>query len=431
MSTTMNNFFNPVEERYSADEITAVQQKRLRAMVRHTDQNNAYFHRRYQEAGVDSAGFRGLEDLQALPFMSKIDFREQYPDAMCCVPKNTIAEMHMSSGSTGTPVVMLYTLNDVNQWAECMARCYCMAGTKPGDVVQITPGLGLFNGGFGCFHGARKLGTFIVPTGPGNTQRQITLAKDMKTNVIVSVVSYGIRIMEMAQQMNADLPDLKIGIFGAETFSPAMKERISSGLGIEVFDIYGMTETGGIGTLGQDCCAHNGIHAWEDHYIVEIIDPTTKQPIADGEMGELVITSITREAIPIIRFRTGDLTRVLSRKTCECGRTHVRLAPISGRVDDMLIIKGVNFFPSQVEQSLMKIPGVLPQYRIIVNDNHGVMEMYIEVEAEPGVTGHQVVKQLREDLGFAPDGDVFPPGSIPRQEGKAKRVIYKKDGMDI
>ena len=430
--TTMNNFFfNPIEERLSADEIAAVQQKRLRAIVRHTDQNNAFFHRRYQAAGVDSAGFRGLEDLQALPFMSKIDFREQYPDAMCCVPKNTIAEMHMSSGSTGTPVVMLYTLNDVNQWAECMARCYCMAGAQPGDVVQITPGLGLFNGGFGCFHGARKLGMFIVPTGPGNTQRQITLAQDLKTNVVVSVVSYGIRIMEMAQQMNAALPDLKVGIFGAETFSPAMKERIRSGLDIDVFDIYGMTETGGIGTLGQDCCAHNGTHVWEDHYIVEIIDPTTQKPVADGELGELAITSITREAIPVIRFRTGDLTSVLSRQTCDCGRTHVRLAPISGRVDDMIIIKGVNIFPSQVEQSLMKIPGVLPQYRIIVNDNHGVKEMYIEVEAEPGVTGHQVVKQLREDLGFSPDGDVFPAGAIPRQEGKAKRVIYQKDGVEI
>jgi len=427
----ISNFFQESIETAGGDEIAALQSERLRAIAHHVYANNSVIRGMFDARGVRPEDIRSVDDVGRLPLMSKESFRVHYPLAMCCVPTDKLAEMHMSSGSTGTPVVMLYTLNDVNQWAECMARCYCMAGTKPGDVVQITPGLGLFNGGFGCFHGARKLGTFIVPTGPGNTQRQITLAKDMKTNVIVSVVSYGIRIMEMAQQMNADLPDLKIGIFGAETFSPAMKERISSGLGIEVFDIYGMTETGGIGTLGQDCCAHNGIHVWEDHYIVEIIDPTTKQPIADGEMGELVITSITREAIPIIRFRTGDLTRVLSRKTCECGRTHVRLAPISGRVDDMLIIKGVNFFPSQVEQSLMKIPGVLPQYRIIVNDNHGVMEMYIEVEAEPGVTGHQVVKQLREDLGFAPDGDVFPPGSIPRQEGKAKRVIYKKDGMDI
>lgn len=426
-----NNFFNPVEECYSVDELRAVQDERLRQIVRHTDLNSRYFHERYQAAGIDSAGFRGLDDLHALPFMSKIDFREQYPDGMCCVPKDRIVEMHMSSGSTGTPVVMLYTQHDVDQWAECMARCYCMAGAKPGDVVQITPGLGLFNGGFGCFHGARANGMFIIPAGPGNTQRQIHLARDFKTRVLVGVVSYGTRIMEMMQEMKVSLPDLEIGIFGAEAFSDAMKAKLRDGMGIDAYDIYGMTETGGIGTLGQDCCAHNGTHVWEDHYIVEVLDATTHQPVADGLLGELVVTSLTREALPVIRFRTGDLTSVLSREKCVCGRSHVRLAPISGRVDDMLIIKGVNFFPSQVEQSLMKIPGVLPQYQIFVNDVNGVKELYIKVEAEKGVTGHQIVKQLREDLGFSPDGDVFPAGTLPRQDGKAKRVFYMKNGVEI
>jgi len=425
------HYFNPVEEQMSADELKALQNTRLKKIVEHTQKGCSYFNERYKAAGIDYRDFKGLDDLDKLPFMSKLDFREQYPDKMCCVPKNTIAEMHMSSGSTGTPVVMLYTLNDIQQWAECMARCYTMAGVNPGDVVQITPGLGLFNGGFGCFHGARKAGCFIVPTGPGNTARQIKLAQDFKTRAMVCVVSYCTRIMEMLDEMKSSLPDLKIGIFGAETFSPAMKQKISDGMDIEVFDIYGMTETGGIGTLGQDCHAHNGTHVWEDHYIVEVLDPATHKPVPDGQLGELVVTSITREAIPVIRFRTGDLTSVLSREKCQCGRSHVRLTPICGRLDDMIIIKGVNIFPSQIEHSLMKIPGVLPQYQIYVDDVHGVKELYIKVEALPGVTGHQVCKQLREDLGFTPGGDVFAPGTLPRQEGKAKRVFYRKDGVDL
>ena len=203
-----------------------------------------------------------------------------------------------------------------------------------------------------------------------------------------------------------------------------MRERITNALGIEVFDIYGMTETGGIGTLGMDCPAHCGIHVWEDQYITEIVDHETGKVLPDGEYGEVVVTSLTREAIPVIRFKTGDLSRIISRDKCACGRTHVRLDKISGRLDDMLIISGVNFFPSQVEQSLMKIPGVLPNYRLIVEDHDGIKHLHVDVEAEPGVTGFTVAKQLKEDLGFTPDGDVHAPGTIPRAEGKAKRVFH-------
>lgn len=423
------HFFNPEAEQCSVDRLRSIQNERLRETVHHTGKHNACFRKKYENAGIDWNDFKGLEDLEKLPTMNKIDFREQYPDGMCCVPKSDIVEMHMSSGSTGTPVVMLYTKNDVDQWAECMARCYVMAGAKPGDVVQITPGLGLFNGGFGCFHGAKKSGLFIVPAGPGNTSRQIKLARDFKTRILTAVVSYGIRIMEVMEQEKTAMPDLEIGIFGAETFSESMKKRLREGLGIDVFDIYGMTETGGIGTLGMDCPAHNGTHVWEDQYIVEIVDPVTHRQVPDGTMGELVITSLTREAIPAVRFRTGDLTHVLSRERCSCGRTHVRIAPVSGRVDDMLIIKGVNFFPSQVEQALLKIPGVLPNYQLFIEETHGVKNLHIKVEAEAGVTGYMVEKQLKEALGFSPDGDVYPPGSLPRQEGKAKRVFYIKDGV--
>lgn len=424
-------FFNPEMETMSGDAFHALRDERLRGVVRHVAAGNGFFAERFKAAGVDVNEFRGLEDLAKLPFMCKEDFRREYPLGMCCVDRRELAEMHMSSGSTGTPVVMPYTPADLEQWAECMARCYAMSGAQPHDVCQITPGLGLFNGGFGCYHGARKYGMFIVPCGPGNTVRQIRLARDFGTTVLTGVVSYGIRIMEVMEEEKSSMPELKIGIFGAETFSDAMKERLRSGLGIDVFDIYGMTETGGIGTLGMDCSDHSGIHVWMDHYIVEVIDPGTGLPLPDGEEGELVVTSLTREALPVVRYRTGDLTRIVSRERCACGRTHLKIAGVTGRLDDMLIIKGVNFFPKQIEQSLLKIPGVLPNYQIIIDEEHGVRNLHINVEAQPGVTGYMIEKQLKEDLGFSPDGDVYAPGTLPRQEGKAKRVFYRKNGEDV
>jgi phenylacetate-CoA ligase len=275
------------------------------------------------------------------------------------------------------------------------------------------------------YHGARAAGLFIIPTGAGNTARQIRLAKDFGTRVFTSVVSYAIRIMEVLNETGESLPDLKIGIFGAESFSESMKNKIQAGLGIEVFDIYGMTETGGVGTLGQDCKAHNGIHVWEDHYIIEILKPGSEETVADGQQGELVVTALTREALPVMRFRTGDLTRIISRDKCACGRTHVRIAPITGRVDDMLIVKGVNFFPKQIEQVLMQIPGAGANYQIVLEEVDSVLDVRVNVEAEAGVTGYQVEKALKEALGFSPKGDVFPIGALPRQEGKAKRVFHR------
>jgi phenylacetate-CoA ligase len=278
------------------------------------------------------------------------------------------------------------------------------------------------------YHGARAAGLFVIPAGPGNTARQIRLAKDLKTRVFTAVVSYGVRLMEILEEQDETLPDLQIGIFGAEAFSESMKKKISSGLNIDVFDIYGMTESGGVGTLGMDCPAHDGLHVWEDQYIIEIIDPKTGEPVADGEEGELVFTSLTREALPMIRFRTADLTRIISRDTCECGRTHLKIAPITGRRDDMLIVKGVNFFPKQIEQTLLGIPGIGNNYQIIVEEIDGVNDVRVNVEAGPGVTGYMVEKALKEALGFSPKGDVYPLGGLPRQEGKAKRVFHEKIG---
>jgi phenylacetate-CoA ligase len=421
------NYQNEKMETASRAEIEELQAKRLRAVADHVYRSNPIYRKLFDAQGVKPEDIRSLEDVSKLPTTNKNILRESYPLGLSCVPRREVAEMHMSSGSTGTPVIMPYTNADLAQWAECMARCYRMAGGVPGDAVQITPLFGLFNGGFGMYHGARAAGLFVIPAGPGNTQRQVKLAKDLKTRILTGVVSYGIRIIEVMEEMGEKLPDLEVGIFGAEAFSESMKKRISDGLGIEVFDIYGMTETGGVGTLGQDCPAHDGLHVWEDHYLLEVIDPQTGEAVADGE-GELVVTALTRQALPVIRFRTADLTRVISRERCECGRTHLRIAPITGRIDDMIIVKGVNFFPKQVEQTLMNIPGVGSNYQIIVEEADGVKDVRVNVEAEAGVTGFMVEKALKEALGFSPRGDVYPIGRLPRTEGKAQRVFYRKIG---
>jgi phenylacetate-CoA ligase len=391
--------------------------------------DNEFYRVRLQKGGVGSPeDVKSLDDLANLPFFTKEDFREAYPLAMNCVDRKDLMEFHMSSGSTGTPVVMAYTKNDLIQWAECMARCYTMAGMAEGEAIQIIPTFGLFNGGFGCYHGARKAGLFVIPASSGNTERQIKLMRDFRAKGFVSVVSYVPRIIELLdadKTGNRDIESLRVGIFGSETFSGAMRKRIEDRLHIECFDIYGMTETGGIGTTGMDCKAHEGLHVWEDQYITEIIDPVTGNVLPDGEYGEVVFTSLTREAMPIIRYRTHDISRIVSREKCSCGRTSLRIDRITGRTDDMLIVKGVNFYPRQVEQALLEIPGVKDEFQIVLEDRDGMTDVTINVEAEPSVTGYMVAKHLRERLGFLPKGDVFAPGTLPRSEGKAKRVIRK------
>ena len=413
----------------SRDQLAKVQLEGVRKSLARAWTNEFYVSLLKSRGFTGPEDFQSLDDLKHLPFMTKEDFREAYPLKMNCVPRGDLREFHMSSGSTGTPVVMAYTKGDLLQWAECMARCFSMAGLQEGDAFQIMPTFGLFNGGFGCYHGCRKAGLFCVPASSGNTERQVKLMRDFRVKGFCSVVSYVPRIIEKldaAPEGERDLPYLKVGIFGSETFSDELRRRIESRLGIECFDIYGMTETGGIGTTGQDCRAHCGIHVWEDHYITEIVDPVTGEPVPDGEYGEVVFTSLTREAMPVFRYRTHDISRIVSREKCECGRTSLRIDRITGRTDDMLIVKGVNFYPRQVEQALMEIPGVRDEFQIILEEHNGMTDVTVNVEAEPGVTGHMVAKHLRERLGFLPKGDVFAPGALPRSEGKAKRVIRKK-----
>ncbi len=422
-------YWNRDMETMPREELEKLQLKGLQKTLRRV-WGNDFYRSRLESAGVASPDdVQSLDDLTHLPFLTKEDFREAYPLKMNCVPREDLREFHMSSGSTGTPVVMAYTKGDLVQWGECMARCFAMAGLQTGDAFQIMPTFGLFNGGFGCYQGCRKAGLFCVPASSGNTERQIRLMRDFKVKGFCSVVSYVPRIIEKLDadpSGDHDIPSLKVGIFGSETFSDEMRRRIEKRLHIECFDIYGMTETGGIGTTGQDCKAHAGIHVWDDHYITEVVDPVTGKNVPDGEYGEVVFTSLTREAMPIIRYRTHDISRILSREKCECGRTHIRIDRITGRTDDMLIVKGVNFYPRQVEQALMEIPGVKDEFQIILEEHAGMTDVTINVEAEPGVTGHTVAKHLRERLGFLPKGDVFPVGSLPRSEGKAKRVIRRQ-----
>ena len=426
----MYHFYDYYKETLTREELDALQVRRLHNIVGHVMNRNETMRKLFNDAGIEGPShIKSLDDIRDLPLLCKDDFRKYYPLELCCVLKTELAEMHMSSGSTGTPIVMPYTIRDLQQWADCMARCYAMAGAKPGDTAQITPGFGLFNGGFGMYHGARARGMFVIPAGAGNTARQIRLAKSFGTRVLGAVVSYAIRIMEELDNESMKLDELKIGIFGAETMSTNMRKRIENGLNIEAFDIYGMTETGGVGTLGMDCPEHNGIHVWDDHYILEVLDNKQK-PVPDGEVGELVVTSLTREALPVIRYRTGDLTKIISRDRCKCGRFHTRIAPVIGRADDMMIVKGVNFFPKQVENALMSIPGIGNNYQIILEENDGVLDCRINVEAEASVSGYMVEKVLKETLGFSPKGDVFPCGSLPRQEGMGVRVFKQEISKD-
>jgi len=410
------------------EKIEQIQLKRLKDIVRYVYNSNPLYKKELDLRGIKPEDIRKLDDVRILPFMDKKTLRDNYPFGYLCVDKKKIREIHMSSGFTGKPVMMVYSDEDIDQWATCMARCYRMAGIKEGAVIQITPSFGLFNGGFGFYHGARKAGLFVIPTGPGNTLRQIKLANDLKTEVITGVVSYGIRIMEVMKENNLTIPSLKVGLFGAEVFSQEMKKRLRSGLGIEVFDIYGMTETGGVGTTGMDCPFHEGIHVWEDHYLVEVVNPQTGEPVSDGEEGELVFTSLTRKAFPVIRFRSGDLSRIKSREKCECGRTHLRIDYIKGRIDDMLIVKGVNFFPSQVEEVLMSIPGVREHYQIVVEEQNGIKKATLNVEAEEGLDASYIEKKIEEALGITLKSRLFKPGQLERKPGKAERVVYlKKD----
>lgn len=418
--------YQPHLESLPRAELAALQLERLRRTLDRIHTHNPTYAARLNGLGADDV--RCLGDLRRFPFLTKEDLRQAYPFALTCAPRTDFVRMHMSSGTTGTPIICPHTQADVQQWTEIMARCLTAAGLTRQDVIQITPSFGLFNGGFGFHYGASAIGAMIVPSGTGRTPLQLQFMRDLGTTALAAIASYPLRLIEVADKEGFDFrrdSRLRLGIFGSEIWSDELRQRIEARLGIESFDIIGMTETGGVG-MGIDCSAHDGIHVWDDHYLVEIINWETGEPAPDGEWGELVVTTLTREALPLIRFRTHDVTRIVSREPCRCGRTSLRLARFSCRTDDMLKVKGVAFYPRQVESVLLRHPEVANDYLIVIDRENGSDRLTVNVEARglpwPETLSQRLSDDLYNMIGLRAEIRLMHPGELPRPEGKAVRV---------
>ena len=380
--------------------------------------------------GVRPEDIAWVEDWRTLPFLTKEELRDAYPYGLACARPAGYRRIQMSSGTTGNPILNPYTASDVAQWAEVMARCYVTAGVGPTDVIQITPSFGLFTGGFGFHYGAERLGAMVIPMGAGRTGLQLRLMRDLKATVVTAIATYPLRLIEAAREERFDLGSLslRVGILGSEMWSDEQRARIERELDIRTFDIIGMTESGGPG-LGIDCAARAGVHVWEDHYYPEIVDPATGAVVPDGTEGELVISTLTREGLPLIRYRTHDLTRVVSRGRCDCGRTSLRLDRLRGRVDDMVIYKGINFYPRQIETTLLRHAGASHEYQVVIDTDAGGERMTIHVETDPGcdpAVGARIRRELHDALALSPEVRLCAHGAIERAQGKAVRVVDRR-----
>ncbi len=413
-------------------QIAEFQSTSLRASVAQAAKS-PYYSARFAELGIDSNDIKSADDITKLPFTTKEDLRLSYPDTMLTVPKEQVLRMHTSSGTTGKPTAIFHTRQDVENWAELMARCLAMAGATPADVFQNMSGYGLFTGGLGLHYGAERLGMWVIPAGAGNTARQIMLIRDFHVTVIHATPSYAMHVAERMVQEGDDPRSLgiKIAALGAEPYTEELRLKLQDLYGFKAFNSYGLSEMNGPG-VAFECHEQNGMHIWEDSYLVEIIDPKTLQPVPDGEVGELVLTTLRRTAMPIIRYRTRDLTKKLV-GDCSCGRKHAKLARFVGRSDDMLIIRGVNVFPSQIEEVIMRHKWLGGNYVIELSKKAALDQMTVKVEiAKSGFDGSmetlrklraELQRQLKEQIGFTAEIDVMEPGSLPASEGKAKRVI--------
>jgi len=427
-------YWNPSIERLPQNELKTLQEKKLKALVHYVYEYSPFYRRKFKEIGLHPSDIKGLEDLNKLPFTTKEDLRDNYPFGMFAVPLSHVVRLHASSGTTGKPTVVGYTINDINVWVECMCRSLTACGVTNGDIIQIAYGYGLFTGGLGFHYAAEKIGATVLPTSTGNTQRQIELMKDLRTTVIACTPSYMLYLIEHARKMGVDIAndtELRLGLFGAEPWSDETRRRIEKKSGIKAFDVYGTSELSG--PLFSECIERHGIHVWADHFLIEVVDPETGEQVGEGEKGELVVTTLSKEALPLIRWRTGDVTMMEDEK-CACGRTHPRIMRILSRTDDMIIVRGVNVFPSQIEHVLMQIPEVGEHYMIVVSRReNGLDGMTVQVELSDDKEvkdieeiKRKVEEKLKSVLGIRTNVEILSPGTLRRFEGKAKRVIDKR-----
>jgi phenylacetate-CoA ligase len=429
-------FWEPDRECMDREELEQLQFERLQSTLNRTYSNVPFYRKKFDDLGILPEEISSLADFSRLPFTAKEDLREHYPYGHFAVPLREVVRIHASSGTTGAVTVVGYTRNDVRAWSNLTARVLTMGGVRKDDVVQIAFGYGLFTGGFGLHYGAERIGASVIPASSGNTLRQIRIMMDFKTTVLISTPSYAMLVAETIREQGIPMPalSLKYGLFGAEPWSEQMRQEIQEKLGIVATDNYGLSEIIGPGVSGE-CREQNGLHINEDHFLVEVVDPETLRPMPDGEAGELVITSLTKEAFPMIRYRTRDLTSILPGH-CPCGRTLRRMARVKGRTDDMLIIKGVNVFPSQIESVLFEIEGTEPHYRIEIDRKGGVDEVTVLVEVGETIFFDQmrlqrdmierIRKRLAQELGISVEVKLVEKKTIARSEGKSMRVIDKR-----
>lgn len=417
-------------ENASVDEIRQRQERRLRKTLHHVYANSPAYKKKFDDHGVHPDDFHRLEDLSKFPFTTKADLRDHYPFGMLCTPMQQIARIHASSGTTGQPTVVGYTQNDIDVWSSLVARSIYAAGGRPGDKVHVAYGYGLFTGGLGAHYGAERLGCTVIPLSGGQTAKQVQLLRDFGADIIMATPSYMLNIMGEMDKQGIDprsLP-LRLGIFGAEPWTDSMRQALEAKLDIDAVDIYGLSEVMGPG-VAQECVeTKDGPTIWEDHFYPEIIDPVTGEVLPDGEQGELVFTTLTKEGLPMIRYRTRDLTRLLPGSA----RSMRRMDKITGRSDDMLIIRGVNVFPTQIEEVVLSVKGLSPHYLIKVERESNMDSLSIVVEASPAATsnsadmGQELCGKIKALIGISAAVEVQNPGSLPRSEGKAKRVLDQR-----
>ncbi len=428
--------WNETKECMSRDEMSNLQSARLVKLVDRVYHSVEYYRKKMQAVGLEPGDIRGIEDLEKLPFTTKDDLRDTYPFGMFAVPNSQITRIHASSGTTGKATVVGYTRRDIEVWSECVARCITMAGLGQNDIIQVAYGYGLFTGGLGAHYGAEKIGATVVPMSTGNTKKLVTMMVDFGATGIMCTPSYLLHIAETIEEMGVkDQIRLKASINGAEPWTEKMRGQIEKQLGIHAHDIYGLSEIMGPG-VAADCSFHRGLHIQEDHFLPEIVDQNTLKPLRDGMTGELVISTLTKEGLPLIRYRTKDLTS-LDHGPCECGRTTARIARFTGRTDDMLIIRGVNVFPSQIESALLEMGGTTPHYLLIVDrvNNLDTLEVQVEVEERffsdeirelENLTG-KIAHVIQQAIGLSVKVKLVEPKSIERSMGKTKHVIDRRN----